>query len=466
MYRSLHTVLALMVCLGVAIAQPFTDPKTVGSHPVYRSAKDSLALAELEKAWGLYRLEGGSKAKTDSLIKQVLEARSKAIIDTKTLYENRFPLLADVTQMPADSVRAISLVGAKSWPKGLHRFKNLETLEIINSPLHKLAALRGAKKLKTVYVLNPTTEKTLRIPKRLAIANLLIRGGTERFVPNRFQSSTLQQLNLAQNGLTQMPNVSGARGLQVLVLRNNRIEKFESYRGNAQLKELELQLNHLQEVPASVAGFPGLRKLVLSGNKIKQVSPALADVKNLEQLAFYRNELTSVPPAVYALTNLRVLDLYYNQIDRLDDAIARWKKMEVLYVSHNRIVNLPDALGDLSELKELYVHNNRISVLPEQLGRLTYLKVFRANNNLLSELPSAFATLRNIDFLDVSHNHFRELPTYLSNYPKLELLTLSYNPLEQENREQWQTVATQLRQRGVVVNLELAPQTEAPQGPR
>lgn len=464
MYRILCAVLALLASAILVFAQPFTDPKTASARPTYRSAKDSVELALLEQTWASFRLTPASKTKTDSMINLVLEARSKAIVDTRPIYQNRYPLLAEARQMPADTVRAISLVAVKSWPKELSRYKNLETLEVIDAPLRKLAPLRSVKKLKTLYVLNPTAKKTLRLPKRMPLANLLIRGASEGFVPDRISSGTLLQLNLAQNGLTRMPDVSRANPLRVLVLRSNAIRTLESYRGNTSLKELELQLNQMQEVPASIAGFSGLHKLVLSGNQIRNVSPALAELKNLEQLAFYKNELNAVPSAVYELTNLRVLDLYYNQIERLDDAIARWKKLEVLYVSHNRIVNLPDAFADLRQLKELYVHNNRISVLPASLAQLTELKVLRANNNLLSELPTGFSALTNLDFLDLAHNQFRDLPIDLGNFPKLELLTLSFNPLERENRVQWQNLAVQLRQRGVVVNAEFGPEPTSTKG--
>jgi Leucine-rich repeat (LRR) protein len=93
-------------------------------------------------------------------------------------------------------------------------------------------------------------------------------------------------------------------------------------------------------------------------------------------------------------------------------------------------------------------------VLPGNLAQLTNLTVLRINNNLLSALPDKFESLQLLDYLDVSHNQFTYLPLFIGHYPNLELLTLSGNPLERDNREQWQLLATQLRNQGVVVNLE------------
>jgi Leucine-rich repeat (LRR) protein len=439
-----------------ALAQPFTDPKSGGSRPVYRSTRDSIEVAKMEDRWMELMAKPATKAQADSLGSILLAARTKAIAAIKTVYESRYPDVNAAKSMPIDSVKAISLLNAKTWPKELARFTQLEVVELINSPIRNLAALRRFKKLKTVYVLNPTTEKTLRIPKKLPIENLLVRGAAEHFVPRRVTHPKLMRLNLAQNGLTRMPDVADARNLEVLVLRNNQITQFNSYKGNPHLQELELQVNQLTEVPASVGQFSGLKKLVFSANKINQVSPALAKLTQLEQLGFYRNELTAIPEAVYDLPNLRVLDLYYNQIPRVDNRIANWKNLEVLYLSHNQIVSLPDALGQLNQLQELYFHNNRISVLPETLTQLTRLEVLRMNNNLISVLPDDFSSLRLLEYLDLSGNRFSNLPLSIGRFAELEILNLSGNPLDAENLQQWHGLAAQLRQQGIVVNLDAA----------
>jgi Leucine-rich repeat (LRR) protein len=446
--------LAILVIAHLNVhGQPFTDPKSGSTRSVFRSKNDSITLAELEQRFLSIKPDPTNRTGTDSLVQQLLQARAQAIVGTKTLYQSRYPLLSEARKMPVDSVKALSLVGG-SLPKDLATFRNLEVIELMNTPVRKLAALRKVKHLKTLYLLNPTASKPLRISKKLGVENLLIQGANPAFVPAQFANPHLQRLHLAQNGLVRMPDVSKASRLEVLVLRNNRIEKLESYRGNSHLKELELQVNQLKEVPAAVANFSGLKKLVFSGNQISEVSPALGTLKNLEQLAFYRNRLAAIPPSLYELSSLRVLDLYYNQIKRIDDSMARWNNMEVLYLSHNQLINLPEAVGQLTQLKELYVHNNLLSVLPGNLAQLTNLTVLRINNNLLSALPDKFESLQLLDYLDVSHNQFTYLPLFIGHYPNLELLTLSGNPLERDNRDQWQPLATQLRNQGVVVNLE------------
>lgn len=456
MYRITVAIFLLASFPGWTAAQPFSDPKTGVTNPIFRSAADSLQVARLEHELSVFfstTTGNGNNTKVDSMLQRLAEARMAGIVGMRDSFKPRYISLDEALRMPPDSVRSMTLTAISTWPKELDRFPNLEVLEVLESPIRKLQPLRKLARLTTLYLLNPVGIKPLHIPRKLAVKNLMVRGGTDEYVPNRFSNRHLEQLNLAGNLLIQMPNVRKATRLRGLVLRRNQIGTFEAHGGNPHLLELELQENKLREIPDDIAGFAALRKLILSRNEIRDVSPALAELKNLEELAFYRNALQEIPAAVYHLNKLRALDLYYNEIQAVGEGLGALQNLEVLYLSHNKLRSLPDALCSLTGLQELYFHNNRISVLPKHITQLTNLRVLRMNDNLITELPEGFAAFTRLDFLDLSRNRFSQLPVMLGDYPVLEILSLSDNPLEEENRTQWLQMALQLRQRGVVVNL-------------
>src|SRR5690606_13721108 len=116
----------------------------------------------------------------------------------------------------------------------------------------------------------------------------------------------------------------------------------------AHLRELDLSLNRLTELPAALsclehleylnlghnafAQVPalvltsaqataggGLRHLFLGGNRLTSLPAELARLTRLENLSLGHNQFDAVPPVVYALTSLLSLSLNHNAIAAVDD---------------------------------------------------------------------------------------------------------------------------------------------------
>jgi hypothetical protein len=144
----------------------------------------------------------------------------------------------------------------------------------------------------------------------------------------------------------------------------------------AHLRELDLSLNRLTELPAALSclerleylnlghnafaqvpalvltsaqattGGGGLRHLFLGGNRLTSLPAELARLTRLENLSLGHNQFDSVPPVVYALTSLLSLSLNHNAIAAVDDgnddgrSFARLSRLRTLDLSHNALTEL------------------------------------------------------------------------------------------------------------------------------
>ncbi|MCX8489630.1 MAG: hypothetical protein ORN54_01020 [Cyclobacteriaceae bacterium] len=101
-----------------------------------------------------------------------------------------------------------------------------------------------------------------------------------------------------------------------------------------------------------------------------------------------------------------------------------------------------------------YLHNNRLSEVPISVGQLKQLKVLRINNNLITNLPLSLSRLAKLENLDISNNSLTETSENFFWFQKLKILSLVANPWDMETKKSLDSVAKQLREKGIIVNLD------------
>jgi len=428
--------------------------------PIFKSAADSIAYTTTQATFQKMIAGDIMHLSADSVLHELRMIGERSIIGKRKTYnatQNFFPFdsLALIKKPDQITKLSISHVKLKRIPNEVLKCKNLEFLELVNTPIKSLSKLSKLTHLKSIYVLNNQQLKPLKLSKTKSVKTFGMRGEHPSNIPKSFKKlSRLEKLDLADNKLTQFPSgIQGNTNLKEILLGNNNLTLDDGHmEKSASLEKLELQKNKIKIIPSSIGGFPNLKKLTLNFNAIEKVADEISRLRKLEQLSFYNNKLITLPDGVYQLSHLKEIDLYFNQIERIDDRLGNLKALEVLFLSNNRLISLPEVLGSMPNLKELYLSNNRLSDLPKSLSNLHDLRVLRINNNYLTQAPRDLLKLNSIENIDISSNKITELPEELGGLNHLKLLVIINNPWDSQSKERLPQFAEMLRKKDIVVH--------------
>ncbi len=138
------------------------------------------------------------------------------------------------------------------------------------------------------------------------------------------------------------------------------------------LTELNLANNKISDIKP-LASLTNLTVLVLSFNQISDIKP-LASLTNLTRLYLAKNQISNIKP-LESLTNLTLLWLSNNQISDIKP-LEFLTNLSVLWLSNNQISDIKP-LESLTKLTELELDNNRISDIKplQSLANLEWLSL-------------------------------------------------------------------------------------------
>jgi Leucine-rich repeat (LRR) protein len=196
-----------------------------------------------------------------------------------------------------------------------------------------------------------------------------------------FNLPLLQRLDVSQNFIKSVSNMSKAITMDYLDLSSNKVSDMNEVVLPPNLKTLLLKNNHIGLEDVKSFNFGPLRKMVLSNNMLSG---------NLTELAFNNK------------ADLRTLDLSFNQLVSL---------------SSSTFVNFP-------RLRNLDLASNGLELIdPLAFIGLTRLTNLDLSSNCILELPSeVFKLLTNLEHLDLSSNNLQVISGSLT----LGLVNLYY----------------------------------------
>lgn len=108
-------------------------------------------------------------------------------------------------------------------------------------------------------------------------------------------------LDLSSRGLVSIPNLKD-KNIKDLMLKDNKLEKLETFPVLLQLEKCYLQQNSITTLPAELARCIGLKVLDLRSNRIETIPECLFELANLEILLLSSNRIEVVPDSVSNLT--------------------------------------------------------------------------------------------------------------------------------------------------------------------
>ena len=244
----------------------------------------------------------------------------------------------------------------------------------------------------------------------------LYENGLSGSIPSEMGNLTsLEELILVGNGITEISGLSEVVSLRVLGLDYNNIPDLSPLADLTNLTDLSLSdtnvpdlsvlsdltnLTHLRLITTNTAdlsplsGLTNLTSLTLSHNSIADLSP-LAELTNLTYLNFWENQIEDIS-ALSGLTNLTGVGLGLNNVTDIS-ALSGLTKLETLWLNNNNVTDI-SSLAGLTNLTELYLGTNSITDISALAELTSLMELDLASNNITDLAPLAGLTnLRNLD---------------------------------------------------------------------
>ncbi|KAM9778593.1 phospholipase A2 inhibitor beta-like [Syngnathus typhle] len=182
--------------------------------------------------------------------------------------------------------------------------------------------------------------------------------------------------------------------LKQLHLFSNHLKNLSSHllRGLPLLTTLDLTGNKLSDLPADVFSHAPLEILVLKNNLIEKAeSTWFPDNSNLTWLDVSGNRLTNISAGfLQKLPHLENLELSNNRLVKFSaNSLDQLTKLDRLNLRNNKLDSLaPSLLDNTRNLTYLFLSKNKLSHVPQNFFQeLTQLKHLSLDDNQLSSIP-------------------------------------------------------------------------------
>jgi internalin A len=208
---------------------------------------------------------------------------------------------------------------------------------------------------------------------RHTVKVLLEKAGTDDPEAAQQILSSMTELNLGHNRITDISFLGSLTNLTTLYLNDNRITDFSFLGSLTNLTTLYLGCNHITDI-SFLGSLTNLTKLYLGYNPITDIS-SLGSLTNLTTLDLCDNKITDIS-ALRELTNLTELVLCDNQITDIS-FLGSLTNLTELVLCGNKITDI-SALRELTNLTELDLCENQITDISalRELTNLTTLDLY------------------------------------------------------------------------------------------
>lgn len=305
---------------------------------------------------------------------------------------------------------------------------NLEQLHAALSPIERLQQLPDTLAELDLNMHDDQPRLALdlsALPRGLRVLKLSNRVLNEELLRSVARCESLQHLNLAGNGLAELPLVPA--GILILDIAANNLKRLPGL--PPALVNLNARNNELGQLELTDAAFPMLEDLDASENALRNLPNIPSTIRRLN---VRQNMLTRLPDLP---DGLEVLAASGNRLSQLPGLP---RQLRVLEIASNEIRNLPELpdtlirldasnneldkiMAPLRQIEELNVRRNQLEWLPRIPPSLRKLD---ASDNNLHDLPPL---PRELHELNVSLNGLRQIPELPAD---LRVLNISDNLLE------------------------------------
>lgn len=171
-------------------------------------------------------------------------------------------------------------------------------------------------------------------------------------------ADTLEILDLSNNQLTDLPDLSKLKKLKIAFFSNNNFTKVpDAFKNCTQLYMIgfkNCQIENFNEniLPSTISW------LILTDNKITALPSSMGELTNLRKCALAGNKIKSLPSTMQNCKELELLRLSANELDEIPSWLLQLPKLSWLAFAGNRCslkkdVNIKKASLDSLELQEI-----------------------------------------------------------------------------------------------------------------
>ncbi|ODV62197.1 leucine-rich repeat domain-containing protein [Ascoidea rubescens DSM 1968] len=254
-----------------------------------------------------------------------------------------------------------------------------------------------------------------------------------RKIENLSNLSNLRKLNLSYNYLTQIENLPDNENLAYLDLHYNTINAIKNLNNCPALKELDLSQNVIRRI-SNINKLNKLKVLKLNSNHITEFDlNCFENLSSLKNLNLSYNKISKITNLNdINIPSIKNLNLFYNKLK--DFNISGFNNLETLNLSFNKFKSL-NSIVIHRKLKDLILSNNLISKIEFnhqslcELSKTNNLKRLNLSNNALSKIEN-LELLSNLQSLVLSYNQIAKIENLPANLNRLEHLFLSHNNIQ------------------------------------
>ena len=323
----------------------------------------------------------------------------------------------------------------------LFSLKNLELLDISNNRITNLAI--EITELLALRILLISGNRLSSLPmeaiasmslRELEVSRNCLKG--HLFPSGPYGSSTLKRVDVSYNALTSIceTDTVSLPAIETLNISENRIKDLPDLSGWTSLITLTADGNQIAAMPAGITTLPGLKNVDFARNDIRQLDERIGTMANLSMLCIANNPLRE-----RRLLNMNTEDLkceLRGRLDKLDtpdfdqdveDTTTDLARCGITSASRTWSVDT-GGLVDRSSTNLQAVETSDLEPLIEDND----IRNLVLHSNALATMPRAIGLIGDtLVTLDLSHNKLAGeayLPTALA-LPKLKNLNLSVNAL-------------------------------------
>lgn len=204
---------------------------------------------------------------------------------------------------------------------------------------------------------------------------------------NNLNFPNLKYLNISNNNIQNMPNLSFNQNLLLFVCGNCNLENLEIIENNSSLRWIYVPLNNFIE-DLNLSFFLDLEAFDCLRCNISNF-PNIYNNLKLIDLRLNENQITTIPSLI-ANKNIKYLGLYQNKIKDITE-IIHLDSLTDLVVSENEIEEIP-YVSHLEKFHNILASKNKLKVAPILPPPIDFFEsvlfIYWINDNEIDELPN------------------------------------------------------------------------------
>lgn len=299
---------------------------------------------EITQLTNLEKIDMGSNPELDlnqafDLLKQIKSLKELELTDCKLkTIPNNISQLSNLEELSLDDNELTE------FPAPIKQLNNLKYLSLFSNNIQKLHFKNG--ELPHLVYINLCYNQFKTFPVQLsALSNLkriIIWYNQISKIPKSIkQLKNIEEINLEGNNLTSIPKEFGQlTSIQTLCLRDNRLpdSRIHMIYKLQNLKNLDLQGNHIKELSSEVENLKNLEQLSVCNNPLKELPIQLEKLESLQQLGLgdlHDLNWTTAFSIMERLPNLRRVGMYTMKLSNIPEGFDKLQQVGIFWLTFN-----------------------------------------------------------------------------------------------------------------------------------